>query len=124
MNYLHGLPGYAKWAAAKITNGARVGRELGDIARTCAQCQAMEARTAPALVRAAVWLMGVQGARLGFCGSEEKLGDGVPLEERTCGCLVLAEAPEAAAEVRINGVPLKAAGKPEVKTEKCPRGKW
>lgn len=44
--------------------------------------------------------------------------------DRTCGCLVAAEAAPGAAVLTVGGVPLTAAGKSEVGSERCPAGEW
>lgn len=58
-----------------------------------------------------------------FCGERfiERTGPSIPIDERTCGCLVLAEEP---CPLSINGVQIVPAGKTTKRDESCPRGKW
>lgn len=68
-----------------------------EIERRLEVCRACDAPTP---------LPSVPGARIGYCGPAfvDLTHDRVPVESRTCGCLL--------------------AGKAAVRSERCPRGRW
>ena len=68
-------------------------------ARICAACSAFDEVAT-----------GREDLRAAYCGTGEPEEDGA-----TCGCLVT---------IRVNGLPLRAAGKTVVASEECPRNKW
>lgn len=114
MGWWHALEGFKKYAAAIAsgdvadieTQRARVG-ECAVCKPSMTKCRATEILSLtiiPALVS---------------CG---RLGQDP--EPGKCGCLLMRACEPQEAHVTIDGVPLKACGKPEVGSEKCPSGKW
>lgn len=109
MDIAYSVKGRARHELAKVLGRTRDESELPAIARTCANCLSLKLVT-----------MRVTGKRYGFCGpvGENYTESVLP----TCGCEVMQETSPAKAHVTIEGVPLRASGKPE--TGHCPQGRW
>lgn len=101
--------GLARHYVAKVLGRVRTEAELAAIAKVCATCMSKQLRTNR-----------LTGKRYLFCGpvGENYLDSVLP----TCGCEVACETSEAKAHVTVEGVPLRASGKPE--TGFCPQGQW
>lgn len=112
------LAGGAGYLAAKVAGDVRTDDELRAIASVCAECSKMQRHRASGIER----LVG-QG-RCGWCGKPELSSTPQDRQDGTCGCLVLAECEPERAHVTVNGVPMRAQGKPEVASRSCGLGKW
>lgn len=76
----------------------------------CASCEDLAKRKIP----------GTTDRRMMWCGGIlPRVGD-----KATCGCLLMAETTPERAMLTIDGVPLSAAGKTVVGSERCPQEKW
>lgn len=129
------VKGAAKYLEAWAAGDRAAPVERARRANTCAVCPALTRWRVPALAQS-----------MGFapvyytCGERERDGEDVPVRERTCMCVVLAQAVEAEGETReddaaegtlgrvthltVGGVAVESAGKVIVGSERCPRGNW
>lgn len=111
MDLVHGAKGLARHGRDRLTGNTHTERELAAIAGVCAVCPSLKKYKSKAT-----------GRRVCYCGIK-----GVNAMEsvlRTCGCLVLKETHPVRAHVTIDGVSLRAAGKPVGRSEKCPQDRW
>lgn len=109
MNIAYSIKARVRHEIAKRIHPVPTDPELAAISRVCEGCMSKQLRTNR-----------LTGKRYLFCGPPgENYMESVL---RTCGCEVMQETSPAKAHVTIEGVPMRASGKPE--TGHCPQNKW